>query len=340
MKGSTIAFITLGVCEIGLMVLCVAANRHAVKRAKIDAVAARPNDVAEAIKKAQERCGIFKQCKKKEDKILEDKLMDWQIANSFGARKIEIIDSVKKGVNNFKEEIGYFEKMDSFDDEFKASLEGFKKSISYDDTKASLEKTIKEAKTHYESQKRLFDLAGNDISEEAMKLRHAAEESMNAKVKEASEKLKTLEQQITDEVDRLTKSKGEKVRVLEEKVAKEKLRLDKCSDGELEKLNKEFSNAKDDILKTIRKERSLEEQEAISMHEADVKRIRLQKEADAELANDILETRPGYERIGAYLKSKKVPKFVVGVVAALPMIPLGYLIGKYVQYVVLVIRGM
>ena len=163
---------------------------------------------------------------------------------------------------------------------------------------------------------------------------------MNTKVKEASEKLKALEQQIADETDRLTKSKAEKVRVLEEKVAKEKIRLDKGSDSELEKLNKELSEAKNDILKTIQKERSLEEIDAVNTHEEDVKCIRLQKEADADLANDILKTRPNYERIGAYLKSKKVPRFVVGLVAALPMIPVGYLVGKYTQFVILVIKGM
>ena len=340
MKGKIIALIGIGVFNAGLIVLEQMSNKHAKARAAIDAVECRAQEAKEAFEKAEKRCDIFKTCMEKEEKDIANKLKDWRIANDFERRKSDLVNSIQTGLESFKEQIGYSDQIESFTDDFNSALEAFKTSLDYDSVKRSLENSVREAKLHYERQKVAFDVAGDDISDTAMKLRHAAEESMNATVKEANLKLQALEKQVKDETERLTKIRTEKVRALEEKVAKEKIRLDKASDKEIERLNQELEKAKDDISKKVLKLRSKEQMDAAAMHEDDVRTIRLQKEADADLAADILKTRPNYERIGAFLKAKKVPKAVVASVAVLPLIPVGYLVFEYGAFIMKVIQGM
>jgi len=339
-KGKTIALIGLGVFNAGMVVLDYFANKNAKTRAAADAVECRPDNAKKAFEDAEKRCDIFKKCVEKEEKDLANKLKDWRVANDFESRKNAVVNSVQEGLEAFKNQIGYSDQLESFEDDLTSALEAFKKSIDFDAMKSSLEDTVRDAKLHYERQKVAFDIAGDDISDTAMKLRHAAEESMNATVKEANLKLQALEKQVKDETDRLTRIKTEKIRALEEKIAKEKIFLDKNSDKEMQKLEQELEKAKDDISAKLRKSRTREQADAANMHEDDIQTIRLQKEADADLAADILKTRPNYERIGAYLKSKKVPKAVVVAVAALPLVPVGYLVEEYILFVIKVVQGM
>lgn len=340
MKGSTVAFITLGVFNVGMAALQLAANKHAKAKAKVDAVSCRPEQAQAAFDEAKKRCDIFDNCKKKEELAVNKRLHDWKAANSFDEKKLDIVNSVKNGIENFKSSIGYSGEIDSIQAEFDAGLESFKASINYDTEKEALSQAIRDAKHHYEQQKVAFDIAGDDISDTTMKLRHAAEEAMNTKVKEATAKIEALENQVKTETARLTKIKTDKTRVLEEKVAMEKIRLDKQSGKDLEKLHQDLDSAKNDILKKVQKERSKDEVLAASVHEEDIRTLRLQKEADADLAKDILESRPNYERIAEYLTSKKVPKAVVAIVGFLPMIPVGYLCSKYITFVSKVVMGM
>lgn len=340
MKGKTIALIGLGVFNFGFAVLDYAANRHARARAAVDAVECRSEELKDAFEKAQKRCDIFKECMEKEEKDLAEKLKDWKTANSFERKKNDIVNSIQTGLESFKEQIGYSKQIESFEEDFDSALEAFKKSIDFDTAKSSLEDTVREAKLHYERQKVALDIAGDDISDTAMKLRHAAEESMNATVKEANLKLQALEKKVKDETDRLNRIKTEKVRTLEEKVAKEKIRLDKASDKEIEKLNTDLDKAKEDISKKILKARTKDQENAMALHEDDIQTIRLQKEADEKLADEILKTRPNYSRIASFLKSKKIPKAVVVMVSVLPLIPVGYLVEEYILFIMKVVQEM
>lgn len=340
MKGSTIAIAAVVVFDLGLVGLRCAADRHARKASEFKAVETRSGEITENIREAEARYDIFKKVTAREKKDLERQVKDWKIANEFDTRKQDILDGVQENLGEFKDQIGYSEKLEAINDEFEASVEAFKNSIDYANSKRKLENTVKEAKAHYESQKLAFDLAGDDISETAMKLRHAAEESMNAKVKEAKVGIEALDQQLKEETEKLTAKKLNDIRELEEKVSKEKIRLDKKSDKELEKLNEELLKAQDDIQKKIRKSRSDEEKAAIHGHEDDVRLIREQKEADALAAEEIFDKMPTDIRFAEYLKEKKVPKAVVVMVGMLPCIPVGYLMGKYLIFVKNVVKAM
>lgn len=340
MRGTTVALIVTGVCELGLFGLKYAADRHMRKKAALKAVEGRLEEATKYMEAAQERCDIFKKCEEREKKELALRINDWKAANNFDARKNDILNSIDQGMKEFKDQIGYSEKLDEVNGVFDASVEAFKNTIDYDGNKKKFEAAIADAKSHYESQKAVFEAAGDDISETAMKLKHASEEAMNAKVKEAKAQLEALEKQLTDETEKLTKKKLNDIRELEEKVSKEKIRLDKMTNKELDDLNAELYTAQGDIRRKIVSERNEAENIANSQHENDIRFIRKTEELDAKAAEDIFNATPVDVRFAEFLKSKKVPKAAVAMLGAIPMIPVGYLVYRYGAFVSGVIKAM
>lgn len=341
MKKSTIAMtVALGVFNLGLYALDKVAAKHAKTRAAVKAIDIRTPEQAEAFKEARERCDIFKQMADRESREVNHRLKDWKEANEYNKRQAEITNAIEDGLDEFKKQIGYSDKIADLDEKFDVGVESFKKSIDYDSIKSKMEETAEEAKKHYEQQKAAFDLAGDDISDTTMKLRHAAEEAMESKVKECKEKISALDKQLEAETDKLKKVKQEGIRNLEEKVSNEKIRLTKKQTKDLEKLDQELDSAKSDILKKVRKDRTNSEVAASDSHEDDLRVIREQKELDKKMAADILERMPKNVRIAEFLKAKKVPKWAVYILAILPAIPIGIILANYCQFVGGIIDAM
>lgn len=340
MKGSTIALIGLGVFNLGLAGLQYAANIHAASRAKVMATEQRTAEVQRAVEEAEKRCDIFKSMSAREQKSFEDGVKDWKVANDFNAVKNDILEKAQEELYEFKVQFGYEQKIEELNDNFNAAVEAFKSSIDYDSTKSSLERTIEEAKSSYEKKKAFLNMADDDTSELAMKLRHSEEELMNATIKDAKTKLEALEKKLKDETEKLTQKKMTDIRVIEENVSREKIRLDRKTDKDLEKLNEELGKAQEDIRKRIRKARTDEEKAAYSCHEGDVRFLREQKVADSCAANDILEAMPKDVKLGRFLAEKKVPKAVVAFVSGIPVGFAAILVKQYVTFVAKVIRAM
>ena len=341
MKKSSIAMmVAMGVFNLGMYALDKAASHHAKTRSKVEAMNARTPEQVEAFTEARKRCDIYKAMSDREQKEVNHRIKDWKEAHEYNKRQADIMNAVEDGLDEFKAQIGYSEKMAEVDEKFEAGIESFKKSIDYDSIKDKMTETIEEAKKHYEQQKAAFDLAGDDISETTMKLRHAAEEAMESKVKEAKEKIAALDKQLEAETDKLKKVKTESVRGLEEKVSAEKIRLSKKQANDLEKLDIDLENAKNDISKKVRKNRTNSEVTASASHEEDVRLIREQKELDSRMANDIFEKTPKNVRIAEYLKAKKFPKWGVYILALLPAIPVGVLAYNYCSFVGSVLNAM
>lgn len=335
-----IAASALGAFNVAAFAIHCAANKHAKVQATAKAIEARDPIAKELIERAEQRCDIYKKVSAQEKTEFEKRVKDWKISAEFDSRKNDILNSIQVGLEEFKGKLGYYDECGSIEDDFEASLEAFKSSIDYDGEKAKLQGLIDEAKKHYESQKAIFDAAGDDISETAMKLRHAEEEAMTVKVKDAKGKLETLENQLKEETEKLQKKKVDKLRGLEEKVSKEKIRLDKKTDKDLDKLNDELSRAEDNILKDIRKHRDDEQKAAFANHENDIWILNEQKKEDKKLADQFYNEMPGSLKIANYLSDHHVPKYVVAFIAALPLIPVGYFGYRYGHFVLDVIKEM
>ena len=335
-----IAASVLGLFNVTAFAVHLAANKHAKANAKIKAIGERPEEIKELIEAANNRCDIYKRAAENEKLAFEKRVKDWKVASDFDSRRYEFLNNVSDGLEKFKDEIGYYNDCDAIDDEFKAAVEAFKNTIDYDSEEKKLKELIKEAESHFEKQKALFDAAGDDISETAMKLRHAEEEAMTVKVKEAKSKLEALEKQLKEETEKLQKNKTDKIRVLEEKISKEKIRLDKKANKDLDKLNAELSNAEEGIWKDIRKGRSGEEKAAFAKHEDDIRFIREKKEESAKLAKKIYEDMPEHAKLANFFVDHKVPKFVVGFVGFLPMVAAAVFFWRYEIFVFRVLNGM
>lgn len=340
MKGTTIAVITLGIVNIGLMGLDHVANKHGRKAAELEAIQKRGEEANAAIDAIKKRCELHDDLLNRERNMAKIQMEDWIKAHDFNERRKDILNGVSNGLQEFKNQIGYSETMQEITDKFDAGVEAVKATLGYSVNKAKYEKAIEDAKSHYDSQKALFDVAGDDISEEAMKLRHAAEEAMNAKIKEAKAQLDILEGKLNTEVERLTQDKMSAVRELEEKVSKQKIVLDHKSERELKALNDELSKAETDIKNAVKNKRTEQEIESVKRHEDDIRLIRELKDADAKVADDIFNSKNEAVKIGEYLKAKKIPKFVVPVFGAVSLIPVGYLSYVWCRFLGQVMRAM
>lgn len=340
MKGTTIAFAALGLIDIGMIVLDHAANRHARKLAEAEAIKNRGEEANAVLDAVKKRCDVYDDLIKREKAEFKQNRADWLEANEFNAKKKDILDGVSNGLNEFKKQIGYSDVLQRLTDEYNAGVEAVKNSIDYDVNKKKFEKAIADAKSHYDSQKALYDLAGTDVSEDAMKLRHAAEEAMNAKIKEAKANLDILEGKLNAEVEKLTQVKQKGIRELEEKVSKEKIRMDHKADQELEALNAKLSEAEQDINNAILNKRTGADADAEINHADDIRIIREQKEVDAKAAEDIFNAKPETVKIAEFLKSHKVPKVVVPMFGIISMAPVGYLSYRWLKFLGQIMRAM
>ena len=340
MKGTTIAFAALGLIDIGMICLDRAANRHAKKLAEAEAIKNRGEEANAVLDAVKKRCEVYEDLIKREKAEFKQNRADWLEANEFNAKKKDILDCVPNGLNEFKKQIGYSDVLQRLTDEYNAGVEAAKNSIDYDVNKKKFEKAIADAKSHYDSQKALYDLAGTDVSEDAMKLRHAAEEAMNAKIKEAKANLDILEGKLNTEVEKLTQVKQKGIRELEEKVSKEKIRLDHKADQELEALNNKLSEAEQDINNAILNKRTGADAEAEINHTDDIRVLREQKDADAKAAEDIFKAKPETVKIAEFLKDHKIPKAVVPMFGVVSMAPVGYLSYCWLKFLGQVMRAM
>lgn len=340
MKGTTIAFAALGLIDIGMIVLDRAANRHARKLAEAEAIKNRGKEANAVLDAVKKRCDAYDDLIKREKAEFKQNRADWLEANEFNAKKKDILDGVPNGLNEFKKQIGYSDVIQRLTDEYNAGVEAVKNSIDYDVNKKKFEKAIADAKSHYDSQKALYDRAGYDISDDAMKLRHAAEEAMNAKIKEAKANLDILECKLNAEVEKLTQVKQNGIRELEEKIAKEKIRLDHKADQELEALNAKLAEAECDINDAILNKRTGADADAEINHADDIRIIREQKEVDAKAAEDIFNAKPETVKIAEFLKGHKVPKVVVPMFGVVSMAPVGYLSYRWLKFLGQIMRAM
>lgn len=340
MKGTTIAFAALGLIDIGMIVLDRAANRHARKLAEAEAIKNRGEEANAVLDAVKKRCEVYDDLIKREKAEFKQNRADWLEANEFNAKKKDILDGVSNGLDEFKKQIGYSDVLQRLTDEYNAGVEAVKNSIDYDVNKKKFEKAIADAKSHYDSQKALYDLAGTDVSEDAMKLRHAAEEAMNAKIKEAKANLDILEGKLNTEVEKLTQVKQKGIRELEEKISKEKIRLDHKADQELEALNTKLSEAEQDINNAILNKRTGADADAEINHADDIRILREQKEVDAKAAEDIFNAKPETVKIAEFLKGHKVPKAVVPMFGMVSMAPVGYLSYRWLRFLMQIMRAM
>ena len=143
----------------------------------------------------------------KEAAELNNAIREYKRTSGFDHKKNEFYLDAKRSLDDFKSSMHYDDILAEIQKDAEDSISAFKASVDYDNTIETLEKEISDAKSKLEAQEKLFANADDDISETAMKLKHAAEDAKNEAIKKATEKKSGLEKQLKTETERFEKKK-------------------------------------------------------------------------------------------------------------------------------------
>ena len=306
------------------------------------AVAMHTDEIERELNEANNKISLVDALNKRENKEIQDEINSWKRLNNFESRKREVHRLCENEMVEFKDSINYYDKKQSIIDAADDELQAFKESIDFDYEVKTREKIIDEAKSLYKKKCKLYDVAASDdsVSEDAGALKAKAKSAMDETVKDTKSEINELKNKVEAEKNKINRKKQNELRALEYELQSTKTRLNKQETEQINAIEKEFENAKKDIRQRVIAKRTDDEISALSEYDKFKDRLSDQKIADADCAMDIYNNTPAYNKIAAYLKSIKCPKWFVGLVGILPMVPAGYLFFGYAKFVMQTISAM
>lgn len=304
------------------------------------AIAENTADDIQKYEQAKHDLTICNNVNKREKKAIADAVKEYKKSIGFDAKKASFYKDAEKSLADFKSSLNYDEKLLDIEKDMEDSISAFKASVNYDDTIEALDKEIKEATSKWEAQEKLFNSADDEISEVALKLKHASEDAKNETIKKAREKKEALESQLSVEKERFEKKKRESIRSMEEKIAKEKRRLDEKTNQAINDLEKKMDKEKTRLANDIRNSRTPEESDCLMMAKENEEYIRVSDANNRSRAIDISNETSSAEQFAWWLKEHRWTKGGVIFAGSLPLIPAGYLIYRYGKYVLEVAKFM
>lgn len=320
-----------------------AAEEHYHKVAKEKAI----DDVGKATKikiaQAQEVLDIADEVEKRERKEVFDRVKAWKRQNNYDGRIRDIHSSVKEELNDFKNSINYFDRKQDIEDAYEDAIEAYKESIDYDYELSLYETAIEDAKDLYKRRCKRIDAASgsdSDISEALNDVKKSEKEKMDEAVSAAKNSIADLKSKLRSEENKLNRKKQSQLRELENELQAVKTRLNKSENDACGQIEADMRKAEEEIRADVLNKRSEIEISAIDRCDECVKLIDEQKDIEDKNAWLIYENTPASEKWAAYLKSEGVPKWLVVFAGALPLIPVGFGISKYVTFVYRVVRAM
>ena len=163
---------------------------------------------------------------------------------------------------------------------------------------------------------------------------------MNKTIKEAKAKLSDLKTRLSNEEERLNRKKQADLRELEAELQATRTRLGKAEIEASNAINSEKSKFESELRQSIMKKRTDKEIEAINSYDDNVKFLEDQRKLRESCANDIYENAKPHEVWAEWLKAVECPKWLVVFVGALPLVPAGYVLHRYVKFVYLTVKAM
>lgn len=275
-----------------------------------------------------------------EKKILAEQFAAWKKEKRIDAKKKDIYSQENRAIEDFKKTFGYKEAISELNQRKDESLEAFRISIDYDNRIEELEDVIKKAEEKWEEQKALFELADDDISDTATKLRHAAEDVKNNAVKQAKEEIAELKKKLDAEKDIWDKKLQKTTREYEEKIAREKTRLHGKAENALSDIDRECDQAYHELENKLHDTRTDAQSDAVAFYEDNKKLIKTHDEIDKLSALDIFQNTPIQERLAWWFNKHGWPKWLVAVVGMVPVIALNCLTSAYTDILVKTVKAM
>ena len=343
MNWKFISLLSLGFGTMMAGLISSAADRHLSNTAGDMAVEQRAEGVEEDLKWAHDNIDKADKIIARERKEILDGVRAWKREASYDEKIRDIHNVAMEELREFKESIQYDTRRQDIDDEYDDALDSFKDSIDYDYEMDLANAEIRDAESVYKKHCKKIENAsdGDDAISDALKdVKKAEKEKMDEAVKEAKAKISSLKNKVSTEEARLNRKKQAAIRELDQELQATKTRLNKQEAEACKILNDGKTKVENELRKSVTEKRTDEEQKILDWYDESRTVIDSQKRKDSELAKEIYETMPEHEKWAGYFKANNVPKFMVGAVAALPLIPTGYLVWRYTKFIWNVLRAM
>ena len=343
MNWKFISLVSLGFGTLIAGIISSAADNHLSQTAGDMAIDQRAEGVEDDLKWAHDNLDKADKITSRERKEILDGVRAWKREASYDEKIRDIHNSAVEELREFKESIQYNTRRQDIDDEFDDALDSFKDSIDYDYEMDLANAEIRDAEAVYKKHcKKIADASdGDDAISDALKdVKKSEKEKMDETVKEAKAKISSLKNKVQSEEARLNRKKQAAIRDLDQELQATKARLNKQETDACKILNDEKEKVENNLRKSVTGKRTEEEQKVLDLVDESRTVIDAQKRKDSELAKKIYETTPEHEKWAGYFKANGVPKFFVATLGALPLIPAGYLVGRYMKFIWNVLRAM
>lgn len=343
MNWKFISLITLGFGSLMYGLISSAADKHLADNVDDMAAEMRDEETREDLKWAENNLKEADKITARERKEICDGIRKWKQSTDYDSRMREVHATATDGIREFKESINYEARRQDIDDEYEDSLDNFKDSIDYDYEIDLCNAEIQDAESTYKKHCRRLELAGSgddDISDALKDVKKNEKDKMNEVIKEAKGKISALKNKVSVEEQRLGRKKQAAIRELDLEVQPTKLRLQKEEQAACKLLEDEKAKAEFELRGEVIKKRTEEEQKVLDWVDESKTIMEAQTKKEYELAQKIYSEATESQKWAGYFKDKGVTKFTVGAVGVLPLVPVGYLVWKYVRFVTDVIRAM
>lgn len=342
MNWKLISLGSIGIFWMIISALNEAANRQLSVDAGEKAITLHSEETNAELDDANSKIKLCDELNKRENKEINDQTNAWKKLNNYENRKREIHRAAENELVEFKDSISYYDKKQAIIDEAEDELQAFKESIDYDYEVKSREKIIDDAKNLYKKKCKVYDTYSDDAdtAEDAATMKAKAKAVMDESIKDAKAEINEFKSKAEAEKNKINRKKQADLRELESELQATKTRLNKQEAEQIAAIEKEYEDAKNDIRESVYLKRTEDEIKALETYDQCKERLNDQKITDADKAMDIYNNTPTHEKMAAFLKKSKCPKWFVGLIAVLPMVPAGYLIEQYCAFVFKTIKAM
>lgn len=317
-----------------------AANASYRKNALAMAEAARSNETLEKIKECEKTISLANDVTDREAQEVGKEIMKWELSTGYNSKVRDIHDAAKNELVLLEDSINYETRKDEIERIAEDALEDAKDSIDYDNMMALYNGKINSANSKYKQKVSFYDLAGDDNDDMVSELKKIEKKKMQETVDNAKSKKAELNAKLDKEKSRIMRQKNSDIRALEAELSPGKSAISQKERESLDVLNKERNAVLCDIRKTVTEKRTDAEIQALNNKWDSQKYIDNQRFQDTKNSVDIYRNASTSEKWGKYMKENDVPRWFVATVAILPLIPAGFLLEKYLKFVVGTIKAM
>ena len=342
MNWKTTSIVSLGLSYFFAQLINTAANVQYSTDSDKRAIMNRDTNTVQKLEDAVNGINLADEVAKRERKEIDEQTKKWKFENNFEGRLKTIHQDAVNELNEFKQSIDYFDRKQGIIDEAENAIDIFKESIDYDYEIGNLEDDIDTAKSIFKKRSKLYDLAKDDedISETADELKKAEKEKMDAAIKKAQDKIEEINSKVQNEKSKIERKKQSDLRELDKELASVKSRIEKAENEASEIVRKEFNLASEDIRNAVYKKRTDKEVKALDSRQEFVSYLEEQKRIDEHNALDLYESSSRSERWANWFKTNGWPKWLVGTIGVLPIIPATYLMVCYGKFVYQTLKAM